>query len=546
MSSSPKQIALFIVVFLVMISCSSRKEAQFYDDPGTPAIGDTIITASIGEPSNLIPILSTDSPSHEISSYVFNGLVKYDKDLNIIGNLAESWEISKDNLTITFRLRKGVKWHDGQPFTAHDVMYTYKITVDPNTPTAYAGDFQLVKEARVIDDYTFQVRYGKPFAPALISWGSAILPRHLLEGKDISASPLIRKPVGTGPFMFKEWLSGDRVILTANPDYFEGRPRLDRYMMRIIPDSATMFLELKQHGVDMMGLAPLQAVRQTDYPKFKREFNKFNYLSFSYVYLGYNLRHRIFKDKRVRQAISYSLDKKEIIDGVLMGQGVEATGPYKPDMWAYNGNVRRYEHNREKALTLLEEAGFQRGGDGILRKNGEPLEFTILVNQGNIVRIQCAELIQKRLADMGIKVKIRVLEWASLINEFIDKRNFDAIILGWTISLDSDQFDIWHSSKRGKKELNFIGYENAEVDELLVKARHTLNQDERKKYYARFQEILAEEQPYTFLFVPYANTAVHKRFKGIKPAPAGIMYDFIKWYVPENQQRYGTRAAISP
>ncbi len=168
------------------------------------------------------------------------------------------------------------------------------------------------------------------------------------------------------------------------------------------------------------------------------------------------------------------------------------------------------------------------------------------MNQGNDVRIKCSELIQRRLSEIGIRVKIRVLEWAALINEFIDKRNFEAVMLGWTISQDPDPFDIWHSSKQGTKELNFIGFENKEADEVLVRARHTLDRKERKKCLFRFQEILAEEQPLTFLFVPYANLAIQKRFKGVDPGPAGIMYNFIKWCVPENQRRYKASAALSP
>ena len=540
-----KKVFVCLICLFLFLSCGKKRDAAFYDDPGMPAYGDMIITGSIGEPSNLIPILSSDSSSHEIASYVYNGLVKYDKDLNIVGDLAESWVISKDNLNITFRLRKGVRWHDGKPFSAHDVMYTYKVTIDPKTPTPYSGDFRLVKKAEVLDDHTFRVTYDKPFAPALISWSVAVLPRHLLEGKDITNSPLKRKPVGTGPFIFSEWVAGDRVILAANPDYFEGRPYIGRYMMRIIPDSATMFLELKNNSIDMMGLTPLQYVKQTDYPAFRREFNRYKYLASAYTYVGYNLRHSFFKDKRVRQAMAYAIDKQEIIDGILLGQGVEATGPFKPDMWAYNGNVRRYEYDPEKAMALLKDAGFERGSDGLLRKNGRPFEFTILVNQGNTVRIQSAELIQRRLAAVGITMKIRVLEWATLVNDFIDKRNFEAVLLGWTIPNDPDLFDVWHSSKQGPKELNFTSFANGEVDEMLVKSRHTLDRTERKKYLDRVQEILAEEQPYTFLFVPYATVALHKRFKAVEPAPAGIMYNFIKWYVPVKQMRYRSNAALS-
>jgi len=536
---------LWLSFFLLLIlSCTSERRIS-YEDTGRPSYGDMIVAGSLGEPSNLIPILATDSPSHEVASFIYNGLVKYDGDLNIVPDLSERYEISKDGLSITFHLRRNVRWHDGEPFTAEDVLYTYRVICDPKTPTAYSGDFLPVKRAEALDDYTFRVTYDKPFAPALISWSIPILPSHLLEGREIALSPLSRSPVGTGPYVFKEWVPGQRIVLTANRHYFEGRPYIDAYAMRIIPDMATMFLELKNGGIDTMALSPIQAVRQTEYAKFRREFNKFRYLSFSYVYLGYNLLHPFFKDKRVRQAITHSIDKREIIDGILLGQGIEADGPYKPDMWAYNPNVKRYKYDKEKALRLLREAGFERNEEGMLVKDGRPIEFVIFVNQGNDVRIRCAELIQKRLAEIGIRAKIRVLEWASLINEFIDKRDFEAVILGWTIPNDPDIFDIWHSSKAEPRGLNFMSFRNKEVDELLVKARHTWDREERKRYYFRVQEILAEEQPYTFLFVPYANVAIHKRFKGIEPKPAGLTYNFVRWYVPQQQIKYG-HALLSP
>jgi peptide/nickel transport system substrate-binding protein len=547
MITQGKKVLIYAFCLVSLFACGKKKDTTFYDDPGKPAYGDMMIAASIGEASNLIPILASDGASHDIAGYIYNGLVKLDKDLNIVGDLAESWDVSKDNLTITFYLRKGVKWHDGSPFTAHDVMYTYKVIIDPKTPTPYSGDFKEVKEAQVIDDYTFRVIYKRPFAPGLMSWGTSVLPKHLLEGTDITKSPLARKPVGTGPYMFKEWTGGDRVVLIANDNYFDGKPYIGRHMTRVIPDSATIFLELKHNAVDITTLTPLQFKKQTEYPAFKREFNKYKYLSFTYVYLGYNLRHEHFKDKRVRQAISYAINKEELIEGILMGQGVEATGPYKPDMWVYNGNVKKYVYDKEKALNLLAEAGYQKGADGVLRKDGKPFEFTIMLSQGNQVRTQSAEIIQRRLSEIGIQAKIRVIEWASFINEFIDKKNFEAVILGWTITQsDPDLFDIWHSSKQGPKELNFMSFENKEVDELLVKARHTFDREERKKYYDRVQEILADEQPYTFLFIPYATLAVHKRFKGIEPAPAGITYNIDKWYVPEEQRRYKANAALSP
>jgi peptide/nickel transport system substrate-binding protein len=531
------------ILLLTLISCGGSKEQPVYinnNDNESPAYGDAIIVGSIGDASNLIPMLASDSASFDIANLVYNGLVKYDKNLNIVGDLAESWEISEGGLVITFHLRKGVKWHDGYPFTAHDVLFGYKKIIDPKTPTAYAEDYKQVKEAKVLDDYTFQVRYEKPFAPALTSWGILpVLPKHLLKDKDITKSELSRHPVGTGPYKFVEWKTGGRIVLESNHEYFEGRPYIDRYIYRIIPDQATMFLELKSLGIDEMGLTPIQYKRQTNNEFFRRNFNKYRYLSFSYTYLGYNLKDPKFKDKRVRQAISYAINKQEIIDGVLLGLGEIATGPYKPGTWAYNPDVKRYNYNPEKARELLKEAGWEdRNGDGILDKDGVPFKFTILTNQGNDARRKTAEIIQKRLKEIGIDVKIRLIEWSTFINEFIDKRKFEAVILGWTIGQDPDVYDIWHSSKTGYKELNFISFRNKRVDELLEKARRTFNIEERKKYYFEFQEILAEEQPYTFLYVPDALPVVSSRFRGIKPAPAGISYNFIKWYVPKREQRY--------
>lgn len=501
--------------------------------------GDAIIVGTIGEPSNLIPILASDSASHEIAGLVYNGLIKYDKDLNIAPDLASSWEVSKDGCTITFHLRKGVRWHDGYPLTAKDVLFTYKVMVDPSTPTPYSGDFLEVDKAEVVDDYTFRVHYRRPFAPGLSSWGISILPEHLLSGRDITKSPLIRHPIGTGPYRFKEWVSGQKVILEYNPDYFEGRPYINWYISRVIPDMATMFLELKAGGIDYMGLTPMQYRRQTNTGWFKKNFNKYRYLAASYTYLGYNLKCPLFKDKRVRQAISYAINKEEIIDGVLLGLGTIATGPYKPDMWAYNPNVKRYPYNPKKARQLLTEAGFKDSdGDGILDKDGRPFIFTIITNQGNLNRLNTAQIIQYRLSKIGIKVKIRVIEWASFIKEFIDKRRFEATILGWTIPPEPDLYDVWHSSKTSPGGLNFISYKNPEVDRLIEEARHTFDIEKRRECYFRIQEILADEQPYTFLYVPEALPIVHARFKGIEPAPAGISYNFIKWYVPKRLQHY--------
>jgi peptide/nickel transport system substrate-binding protein len=503
--------------------------------------GDTIVVGTIGEPSVLIPMLAGDASSHDIAGLVINGLVKYDTDLTIIGDLAESWDISKDGLTITFHLRKGVRWSDGVEFTADDIHFGYKTIIDEKTPTAYAEDFRQISKAEVLDRYTFRVTYKKPFAPALSTWGNlTVLPRHLLEGKDITKSELARHPIGMGPFKFVRWVPGQEVVLESNHDYFEGRPYIDRYVYRVIPDSATMFLELKTGGVDLMGLSPMQYTKQTNSSIFRKSFRKYRYPVPSYTYLGFNLKSPLFADKRVRQALAYGIDKQELVDGVLLGLGSPATGPYVPGTWPYNPNVKKYGYDKERAVTLLKEAGWEdRDGDGLLDRDGRPFEFTIITNMGNNTRLKSATIIQWRLKMIGIKVNIKAVEWATFINEFIDKRRFEAVILGWSIGLDPDQYDIWHSSKTKEKEFNFISFNNSEVDELLDRGRRSFDIEERKEIYFRIQDILAEEVPYIFLYVPDATPIVHARFKGIEPAPLiGIRYNINEWYVPRGLQRH--------
>jgi len=504
-----------------------------------PVTGDSLVEGTIGEASTLIPLLATDSSSHAVAGQIYNGLVKYDKNLNIVGDVAESFDISPDGLIITFHLRKGVKWHDGAPLTSRDVLYTYHITIDPKTPTAYAEDFKQVKIITAPDEYTIRVAYDVPFAPALASWGMGILPAHLLEGKDITKSPLARNPVGTGPYRLKEWVPGQKIVLVANNDYFEGRPFIDRYIFRIIPDSSTMYMELKAGSIDLMSLTPVQYARQTSSKNFTRRFNKFRYPSPSYLYMGYNLRHPLFKDKRIRQAMTAAINKDELVQGVLFGMGQKSVGPIVPGRWAYNPAVRDIGYDPKHAAELLAQAGWkEKNSAGILVKDGKPFTFTILTNQGNQQRLMTAQIIQQRLRQVGIDVKIRIVEWAAFLKEFVNKGNFEVVLLAWSISQDPDMYDIWHSSKNKPGELNFTGYNNPEVDRLLIEGRNTFDIEKRKRAYFRIQDIFADEQPYTFLYVPDALPVVSSRIRGVETAPAGIGYNQIRWYVPKNEQVY--------
>jgi peptide/nickel transport system substrate-binding protein len=362
-----------------------------------------------------------------------------------------------------------------------------------------------------------------------------IIPRHIYEGKDLIADTANRQPVGTGPYRLKEWVSGQRIVLEAFDDYFEGRPKLDRIVARIIPDQATLFLELKFGGIDSMSPTPAQYKHQIQTEFFKQYFQSFRYPSFGYTYLGYNLKHPLFADKRVRQAIAYAINKKEIIAGVLLGYGSEATGPFIPSSWAYNPAANAFTHDPVKAKRMLAELGWKTNAQGMLEKDGIPFSFTVITNSANATRLQAAQIIKQQLKQVGIDMKIMVLEWQTMLHKFIDKRQFEAVLMGWSVGMDPDSYIIWHSSQTKEGEFNFISYQNEEVDRLLVAGRETFDPVKRKTIYQRIHALIADDQPYTFLFIPDALPVLHRRLKGVEPAPIGLGHNFIDWYVPQDK-----------
>lgn len=574
-------IFIFSMLFLILLPqlTVTTYAASAASDQNSPVYGDQIILGLSGEPSNLLPFIASDAPSHEVASLLFVAPLKYDKDLKIVPWAAESFEVLEDGKLLRFTLIKGIKWEDGTELTADDVEFTYQLMVDPQTPTAYAEDFLVISEFRKTGQYSFEVRYDKPFARSLITWMSSIMPKHLLEYRPADQSAkdsggdappesgaaidketvdaqaarrakalekkyaaFGRKPKGSGPYMLKSWESGARLKLDSNHDYFEGRTYLDGVVYRVIPDLSAMFLELKAKKLDMMNLTPLQYLYQTSGANWEQNYNKFKYVSFGYTFLGYNLKNPLFEDVRVRQAIALAINKQDLVAGVLLGQGLSTIGPYKPGTWVYNDKIEDYSYDPEQSLKLLAEAGWRDSSkNGVLEKNGQRFSFTILLNQGNEQRIKTATIIQSQLKQIGMEVKIRTVEWAAFIKDFVNKGRFDCLVLGWNILQDPDIYNVWHSSQAKEGGLNFIGYKNSEADDLLERGRRSLDQDERKIIYDRFQEILHHDQPYCFLYVPYSLPVIDARFRGIEPAPAGITHNFNQWWVPENMHVYTTQ-----
>lgn len=536
-----KFITTLILSCFTFAGCSQQPEASIDYNKSYPSQdGGTMISAMTGEPSGLIFMVAGESASAAIASNIFNSLLKYNGNLDIEGDLAESWEIADDQKTITFKLKPNLLWADGKPLTSADILFTWKTVTDENTRSPYASDYQLVTNADAPDALTFKVTYGQVYAPALDSWASLhILPKHLLAGQDIRTTSFARKPVGSNYYQLSQWNHGENLKLSRNPNSVLGQAAIDQLVTRIIPDNSAQFLELMADNIDSMGLDPIKYSRIIPArPELKKNLNLYKELGNSYTYLGFNLKHKPFDDIRVRKAINYAIDKQEIIDGVYLGLGINIASPYKPGTRWSNPTLKPYSYDPEKARALLKEAGFSKNANGILERDGKPFAFEIITNQ-NKEREKSAVIIQRRLKEIGIDVKIRAIEWASFISRFINTGDFDVVILGWALGLDPDQYNIWHSSQQAPGQFNFIGYNNPAVDKLLEQGRTELNPDKRQEIYHAFTEQLLADSPIVYLSAGYGLTAIHKRIEGIvNPIPpAGVGYDSHKWYIPKSYRR---------
>ena len=534
------RLILTSILFICLFGCNkSQIEDVNFDEEASQESGGTLTNAMIGEPNNLIAMIAGDGASSLIAGQIFNSLLKYDENLEFEGDLAESWEISEDYKTIKFNLKVQKKWSDNHPITCKDVLFTWKAVTHPDTRTPYGSDYQLVSSAQCINDYQFIAKYKEPYAPALETWASLhILPEHLLKNEDINNTYFSLNPVGSNYYSLDSWVTGQQLKLKGNPNAVHGKPLIDNKVSRIIPDLSSQFMELIAGNIDLMSINPIQYSRVfPNRPELNKKINLYKEMGNGYTYFGFNLKKRPFDYINVRKAISLGIDRQEIIDGVLLGLGEEITSPYKPGTYWENKNIKKLSFNPEKAKELLENSGY-RLNNNIYEKDGIPLSFEILTNQ-NKQREMTAVLIQRRLQDIGIDASIRVIEWASFVNRFIKTGEFQAVVLGWSLSLDPDQYSIWHSSQQGPGQFNFIGYSNKTVDNLLEKGRQELNKEKRKAIYNDFSSILYDDQPIIYLYAGYGLSAIHKKIKGVKKLspPAGIYHNDYEWFVPNKFRR---------
>ncbi len=501
--------------------------------------GGTLAYGEFGRPSTIDPITNNEMASLRLVELMFNGLVAINARQELVPDLAERWDVADNGRRYLFDLRRDVVWHDGRPFTADDVVFTYQVIANPKTVSSLKLRYEFIEAVRKLDDYRVEILLKRPVLNALGKLTFKIIPKHALEGRDYltRSDPFVQNPIGTGPYRLERVGGDGEYVLVANERYYKGRPHIDRIVMRPFADQNIMTQALLFNAIDM-----IVQVSPKDLPEIDgdRRFVLTPYNALSYAFFAYNLRHPLLADRRVRQAITYAIDRQEMLDAFFGGRGTLISGPFAPGSWAYNLDVKPYPFDRAKAKALLAAAGLaDTDGDGMLEKDGQPVRLTLKVpiekESDAVKRVVLA--FQNYLKAVGLDVRVEFREWQAWKEDVFGRQEFDIVFASWVFDDSADISSLFHSGEIGPWRNNFIGYSNPEVDALIVKAKVTLDREKRRSIYQKLHAMLAEEQPYTFLWTLTNYAASHRKIRRLAIHPYTFFAFVDDWFIAEGDQQ---------
>lgn len=522
-----------LLLFGALFVLSNNITATF-----VPEAGGTYVEGVAGSPGNLNPLYFENQTDRDLGALIFRGLTRTTASGSIEPDLARTWAIGGDDTVYTFTLRNDVFWHDGEPFTAEDVAFTFGIIQDP----AFGGRPELVDvwrdvEIEVIDPLTVRFTLAEPFAPFLSYTTLGIIPRHVLAETpvgDVAAAAFSRSPTGTGPWRVAD-VQSDHITLEPHADFYGPAPMLDYLTMRFYP-STTATYEAYERG-EVLGISQVRAEDVATLSQLE-QLNLYNAPRSGYAMVALNLRRPLFSDQNVREALLVGLDRNALISDVRDGQGVVAHSFYLPTHWAYNPDVKTYAYDVARARELLDQSGWQdRDQDGVREKDGTRLKFVLLTNEENPTHVELIDRIAQQWAQIGVQAEPRTVGFSDLVRTYLRPREFDAILLNAPTkpTTDPDVYPLWHSSQTVDEGLNWAGWNDARVDTLLEDGRRILDHNTRREIYAALQHVFAEEVPSLLLYHPVYNYAVDEEVRNVQIGPVSDPSDRFRtlpeWYV---------------
>lgn len=560
-----KRISLLLVVLLLMTTllsaCGSSEPATEAPaegngtettEPAEPAetpeedkYGGTLIRASWNPPSgNFLSLITSTDNDFLVTDLVFESLVKITDKNELVPGLAESWDIADDSMSVTFHLRQGVKWHDGEDFDADDVYFNWKFIAHPDyTGPLYSnlvpitgaeayhnGDAEEISGVEIIDQYTIKVNFDKVYASVLTMLGTKanMIAEHIWKdvevGKASEQTELLRNPVGTGAFMMDEFAPDQYVSMVAFEDYWAGRPYLDRVIIKAT-NQDTAQAELLSGQINYMTVSDFNP---DDMALYESEgIQVMSTVGGSYQFMGVNHQLADFQDIKVRQALMYAINRQGMVDSLMYGYGEILTQPLPSSNWAYPGadKVNAYEFNPEKAIALFEEAGYEYKDGMMLRPNGEQLKWVLKYPSGNKTRERSAPVIQQNLKDIGIDLELQIMEFSTMFEQ-LNNDDFELFLIGFGAGVEPDQARFWQTGAK----YNLMNFEDAENDRLLDEGIAYIDTAKRGEIYGQWGVYLNQQLPAIFLYTPELGCAVSPDLRGAT-APNVLWYGANTWYI---------------
>jgi peptide/nickel transport system substrate-binding protein len=528
-------LALAIAASATVFSAGCSKVSSGTSLNGNPwTIHGVVRVGAYEDIDNLNPVLSDELYATDVFQLLYSGLIDYDDkgeptpDLALAVPSTTNGGISKDGLTITYHLRHGVLWSDGAPLTSADVKFTWQQIMNPRNNVSYRYPFDQARSVEAPDPYTVVVRLKQPSAPFIAGFmrnGSigSIVPMHLLAGQsDLNHSSFNAAPIGSGPFVLERWDPGSELILKANPRYFRGPPKLAEIQYRIIPNENSLLTAVESHAIDifMNASEPDYAVlrhvagyRVTDVPNL------------DYEHIAFNCARQPFDDVRVRQALAYAIDWKRINDDAYMGVDAPGMADQSPETWAYDPAVKPYPHEPAEARTLLAQAGWTPGEDGVLTKDGKRFSVSISTVVGNDARLKAEELIQQDLRGIGVELNLRnfpanLLFASQGAGGILAQGRFDIALYGWSETPDPDDTDTIGPDSLPPNGVNYTFYKDADIGRWQDAAKVRYIRAERLPYYWKIQVRIHDAVPFHTINWQVHVNAINDDLVNFRPAPA--------------------------
>lgn len=532
--------AILGLCLLLAVACGGEPgdSASSEADDGQPSRGGTLVVTTPADFDSFNPLISTSYDTNELQRHLlFMTLVRYGDDLEVEPYLAERWELADDGLSVTYHIRKDVKWHDGTPTTAADVLFTYQRAIEPAVGYPNVATFAEYTGGELLDDYTVRFTFAKPIAEPVENIALLpIAPKHLLEnvkGADMRNYPFARTPVGNGPYKFVRWTANQEVVLEANDAFspsLGGQPWIDRVVYRIVPEQTTEVSMLLSGQSDLMRAVPPQDAKRVEESDRARLMV---YPHRQYVYVAWNPRLPLFDTANERRAMTYAIDRKRMIDALMYGYGDLAATHTFLTSWTQDPSIEALPYDPERAKQLLSEEGWRdTNGDGVLDQNGRRFEFNLMTNEDNDLRADMLVLIKDDLAKIGVVARPVLREWTVLLEE-TQRKDYDAFVSGWVPDFTYDPRDLFHSEAIDGR-YNFVSFANPTADSLIDLGTATPRREEAKPIWSAFQRLLAEEQPYTWCYLVRERVGLSNRVHGVKPMDArGHIRQIPTWWLTE-------------